>query len=165
MGYLGRCTVHVWPLTSRFLFCMTTYIRDGRAPVPKTSLRSWIMSRVGRKNTRPELVFRKESRVQGLTKYKLHPKTLPGRPDVYFPSNNLAVFINGCFWHRCPYCKLSMPKTHKVFWAKKFAANTARDKKKRAQLKKLGIKSVVFWECQIKKDVQKLVAKLKATNF
>lgn len=104
-------------------------------------------------------------RAAGLTNYKIHPKTLPGRPDVYFPLNKVAVFINGCFWHRCPYCKPSMPKTHKTFWSKKFAANVARDKKKRAELKKLGIKSVVFWECQIKKNVQKLVAKLKTTAF
>jgi G:T-mismatch repair DNA endonuclease (very short patch repair protein) len=53
-----------------------------------------------------------------------------------------------------------MPKTHKVFWSKKFAANVARDKRKRAELKKLGIKSVVFWECQIKKNAPKLVARL-----
>jgi DNA mismatch endonuclease (patch repair protein) len=58
-----------------------------------------------------------------------------------------------------------MPKTHKAFWSKKFAANVARDKKKRAELKKLGIKSIVFWECQIKKDVVKLVVKLKTTAF
>jgi len=58
-----------------------------------------------------------------------------------------------------------MPKTHKAFWAKKFAANVVRDKAKRALLKKMGIRSVVFWECQIKKNVQKLVSKLKATAF
>lgn len=58
-----------------------------------------------------------------------------------------------------------MPKTHKAFWSKKFAANVARDKEKRTLLKKMGIRSVVFWECQIKKNVQKLVAKLKTTAF
>jgi len=123
------------------------------------------MSRVRAKNTRPELVFRKELRLQGLTEYRLHPKDLPGRPDICFSSNRIAIFINGCFWHRCPYCKPSMPKTHKAFWAKKFAANVVRDKAKRALLKKMGIRSVVFWECQIKKNVQKLVSKLKATAF
>ena len=90
---------------------------------------------------------------------------MPGRPDVYFPSKKLAIFINGCFWHRCPYCKPSMPKTHKAFWSNKFAANVARDKAKRALLKKMGIRSVVFWECQIKKNLVKLVAKLKTTAF
>lgn len=58
-----------------------------------------------------------------------------------------------------------MPKTHKAFWLKKFAANVARDKAKRTLLKKKGIRSVVFWECRIKKNVQKLVAKLKSTAF
>ena len=119
------------------------------------------MSCIRSKNTEPELVFRKELRSRGLVKYRLHPKTLPGRPDVYFYSKKLAIFINGCFWHRCPYCKPSMPKAHKTFWAKKFAANVARDKRKRAELKKLGIKSVVFWECQIKKNAPKLVVRLR----
>lgn len=144
---------------------MTIYIRDGRAPTPKQPLTSQIMSRVGAKNTKPELIFRKELRVQGVKNYRLHPKTLPGRPDVYFPSQKLAIFINGCFWHRCHYCMPSMPKTHKAFWSKKFAANVARDKAKRTLLKKMGVRSVVFWECQIKKNVQKLVSKLKATTF
>jgi DNA mismatch endonuclease (patch repair protein) len=58
-----------------------------------------------------------------------------------------------------------MPKTHKAFWAKKFAANVARDKAKRTLLKEKGIRSVVFWECQIKKNVANLVAKLKTTAF
>lgn len=141
------------------------YIRDGRAPIPKMEITSRIMSRIGAKDTEPELLFRKELRAQGLAGYRLHPKTLPGRPDIHFPSQKLAIFINGCFWHRCPYCKPSMPKTHKVFWSNKFAANVARDKTKRALLKKMGIRSVVFWECQIKKNTAKLVAKLKTTAF
>ena len=123
------------------------------------------MSRVRGKNTKPEMLFRKELRGQDLIKYRLHPKALPGRPDIYFPTKKLAIFINGCFWHRCPYCKPSMPKTHKAFWSKKFAANVVRDKEKRTLLKKMGVRSVVFWECQIKKNVQKLVAKLKTTAF
>jgi len=141
------------------------FLRDGRSPIPKQEVTSRIMSKVRGKNTKPEKAFRRELRGQGLTEYRLHPKTLPGRPDIYFRSQKLAIFINGCFWHRCPYCKPSMPKTHKAFWSKKFAANVARDKAIRALLKKMGIRSVVFWECQIKKNVQKLVAKLKATTF
>ena len=139
---------------------MQDYIRDGRAPVPKSELTSRNMSHVRGKNTRPEVIFRKELRTCGYVRHTLHAKKLPGRPDIFFSIYKVAVFINGCFWHRCPYCKSSMPKTHKAFWAKKFAANVARDKRKRAELKKLGIKSVVFWECQIKKNAPKLVARL-----
>lgn len=141
------------------------FIRDGRAPVPIREATSRIMSRVKAKNTTPEKAFRKELRAQELAEYRLHPKTLPGRPDIYFSEKKLAIFINGCFWHRCPYCKPSMPKTHKAFWSKKFVANVARDKAKRTLLKKMGIRSVVFWECQIKKDVQKLVTRLRITFF
>jgi DNA mismatch endonuclease (patch repair protein) len=104
-------------------------------------------------------------RAEGFADYKFHPKELPVCPDVYFSSEKLAVVINGCFWHRCPYCKPSMRKTHKAFWSKKFTANVARDKAQRTLLKKMGIRSVVFWECQIKKSVQKLVSKLKTTIF
>jgi len=161
----GFITLARYPPVGWDVDAMNIYVRDGRAPVPNLELTSRIMSRVGAKNTAPELVFRKELRVQGLTNYRLHAKTLPGRPDVYFPSRKLAIFINGCFWHRCPYCKPSLPKTHKEFWSKKFAANVSRDKEKRTLLKKMGIRSVVFWECQIKKNVQKLVAKLKTTAF
>jgi DNA mismatch endonuclease (patch repair protein) len=123
--------------------------------------RSYNMSRIQGKNTTPELAFRRELRLQGLCNYRLHPPKIPGKPDIYFSRGKIAVFVNGCFWHRCPYCKPSIPKTHKAFWSKKFSTNVARDKVKRALLKKMGIKSVVFWECQIKKNVQKLVAKLK----
>lgn len=138
----------------------SSYIRDGRAPIPKNELVSRVMSHVGVKNTKPEMVFRKELRLQLVPQHRLHAKSLPGRPDIYFPSKKIAVFINGCFWHRCSFCKPSMPKTHRTFWSKKFAANVARDKRTRAELKKLGIKSVVFWECQIKKNAPKLVARL-----
>lgn len=139
---------------------MSAYIRDGRAPTPKLPLTSQIMSRIKGRNTKPELLIRKELRKQGFLGVRLHPQVLPGRPDIYFPLKKVALFINGCFWHRCPYCKPSMPKTHKSFWSNKFAANVARDKRKRAELKKLGIKSVVFWECQIKKNAPKLVTRL-----
>jgi DNA mismatch endonuclease (patch repair protein) len=139
------------------------YIRDGRSPIPKKAITSDIMSRVRGKNTKPELLFRKELRAQGLTDYKLHPKALPGRPDVFFPKKRLAIFINGCFWHRCPYCKPSSPKTHVAFWQNKFNKNIARDKVKRALLRKQGIRSIVLWECQVKKRAEKLVAKLRPT--
>jgi DNA mismatch endonuclease (patch repair protein) len=123
------------------------------------------MSCIRSKNTKPELAFRKELRAQGLTEYRLHPKAMLGRPDVYFPSRKLAIFINGCFWHRCPYCKPSMPKTRREFWKKKLSANVVRDRENRAMLKKKGVKSMVFWECQIKRDARKLVRELKLTAF
>lgn len=140
---------------------VSAYSRDGRAPVPDSAIRSYNMSCIGPKNTTPELLFRRELRGQGIAGYRLHPKALPGRPDIYFPLSKVGIFINGCFWHRCSYCKPSMPKTHKAFWSKKFAANVARDKRKRAELKKLDIKSVVFWECQIRKNAPKLVVRLR----
>lgn len=87
----------------------------------------------------------------GFNNVKREAAKSSGLAELYPDSNNLS---------RCAYCKPSMPKTHKAFWGKKFAANVVRDKRKRAELKKLGIKSVVFWECQIKKNAPKLVARL-----
>jgi DNA mismatch endonuclease (patch repair protein) len=140
----------------------THYLRNGRRPIPVDLRRSYNMSCIRSKNTKPELAFRKELRAQGLTEYRLHPKTMPGRPDVYFPSMKLAIFINGCFWHRCPYCKPSMPKTNKAFWEKKLFTNVLRDKENRAMLKKKNIRSIVLWECQINKNARKLATKLKS---
>lgn len=127
--------------------------------------RSYNMRCIRSKNTKPELSLRKELRIQGLCNYRLHPKTLPGKPDVYFPAQKLVIFVNGCFWHRCPYCKPSMPRRNEAFWVKKLLANVVRDRKNRLLLKKNGIRPVVFWECQVKRNVRGLVAKLKSTAF
>lgn len=134
-------------------------------PIAADPRRSYNMRCIRSENTKPELSLRKELRAQGLCNYRLHPKTLPGKPDVYFPAQKLAIFVNGCFWHRCPNCKPSMPRRNEAFWLRKLFANVVRDKKKRLLLKKKGIRSVVFWECQVKRNVHGLVAKLKAAAF
>ena len=90
-----------------------TYIRDGRAPIPKRELTSKVMSSIRAKNTKPEIVLRKALWGQGLVGYRLHKKNIPGRPDIVYSKNKLAVFVNGCYWHRCPYCKPAAPKSHK----------------------------------------------------
>jgi DNA mismatch endonuclease (patch repair protein) len=140
---------------------MKKYIRDGRAPIPKEKLTSEIMSRIRAKNTKPELLLRKALRRIGLKQFKLHDKKLPGRADISFPKNKLAIFVNGCYWHRCPKCKPAMPKTHIKFWGDKFKRNKVRDKKKILLLSKLGWESVVVWECEIKKNISKVTLKIK----
>ena len=128
----------------------TMYIRDGRAPVPKQEVTSRIMSRVRGKNTKPEVAFRKELRSEGLGGYKLHPKSLPGRPDVYFPSQKLAIFINGCFWHAHQGCKhFSLPKTNRPFWEQKLQRNKERDQEVLAALLQEGYRVLVVWECEL----------------
>ncbi len=138
-----------------------TYIRDGRAPVPLSEVTSKVMSANKDKNTKPELILRKELWRQGVRGYRLHWKKAPGRPDLAFPGNKVAVFVNGCYWHRCPYCALPLPKSNQKFWADKFNNNIRRDKKKVDQLQKTGWKVMTVWECQLQNNDVKCVDKIK----
>lgn len=72
------------------------------------------------KNTKPELKVRKALRKAGLSGYRLHWKKAAGRPDICFPGRRVAIFVNGCFWHRCPHCSLPLPKSNVAFWSAKF---------------------------------------------
>ena len=114
--------------------------------------RSWLMSRIPSANTSPEIRVRSIAHALGL-RFRLHRKDLPGTPDLVFSSRRAVLFVSGCFWHRHSGCrKASMPKTRKRFWAEKFARNVARDRRVQSELRKLGWKTVVVWECQTKRD-------------
>lgn len=104
------------------------------------------------KNTKPELVVRQRLREAGLTGYRLHWSKVPGRPDIAFPGRKIAIFVNGCFWHRCPHCHPKVPKTNTEFWEAKFRRNVERDQEAYAALKAMGWQPVVIWECQLKPD-------------
>lgn len=127
------------------------YIRDGRAPIPKSEKTSEIMSGIRAKNTKPEILFRKALWSTGLKGYRLHWKKAPGRPDICYPGKKLAIFVHGCYWHQCPVCKPKLPKTHTQFWKDKFRKNKERDLEKEDVLIDKGWKIFTIWECQIKK--------------
>jgi DNA mismatch endonuclease (patch repair protein) len=133
------------------------YIRDGRSPIPEKESTSRVMSANKGKNTAPELILRKHLWKSGIRGYRLHWNKAPGRPDIAFPSKKIAIFVNGCFWHRCPYCNPSFPKSNIDFWEKKFAKNKARDLKKIQDLINLGWRPLVLWECQINNDIDSCV--------
>jgi DNA mismatch endonuclease (patch repair protein) len=103
-----------------------------------------------RKNTKPELVMRRLLREAGYPGYRLHWKKAPGCPDIAYPGRKIAIFINGCFWHRCPKCDLPLPKSNTDFWKKKFECNVERDRTKIEQLESKGWKVFVVWECELK---------------
>ena len=103
------------------------------------------------KNTKPELKVRAALREAGLSGYRLHWKKAPGKPDICYPGRKVAIFVNGCFWHRCPYCALPDPKSTAAFWEAKFARNRARDRKDRELLVAAGWTVIVVWECRLKK--------------
>jgi DNA mismatch endonuclease, patch repair protein len=139
------------------------YIRDGRAPVPAKETTSRVMSANRGRDTTPEVSLRRRLTAAGLRGYRLHPKPLRGRPDIVFVASRLAVFVHGCFWHRCPHCNPSMPKTHVDFWTAKFAANVARDRIQVRALKEDGWTVLTFWECQIRDRPADAVGAVRTT--
>lgn len=119
------------------------------------------MSSIRGKNTSPEIALRKYLWENNLRGYRLHLKNVPGRPDITFPGKKIAIFVNGCFWHRCLYCNPPMPKSHSKFWKEKFKKNIERDIRKIRLLNKEGWKTLVVWECQIKNNVNICASKIK----
>ena len=112
--------------------------------------RSRNMAAIKNKNTKPEILVRKNLHELGY-RYRLHSKNVPGKPDIYLAKWKLAVFVNGCFWHGHQQCPLyRLPKTRQEFWASKVAANVARDILVRGQLTEMGIRYLDIWECALK---------------
>jgi DNA mismatch endonuclease (patch repair protein) len=136
------------------------FIRDGRAPLPARESVSRVMSRNAGRDTSPELRLRSLLRAASLTGYRVHRTDLPGRPDLSFGRTKTAVFLHGCFWHRCPRCRKELPKTHREFWAAKFRANRARDRRKEAELRSYGWRVVVVWECELRDTPSAVVARI-----
>lgn len=101
-------------------------------------------------DTGPEKKLRALLREGGFAGYRTGYKRAVGRPDVAFPAKRLAVFVHGCFWHRCPKCKLALPKTHRAYWRRKFQLNRARDRRQQRALAASGWRSVTVWECALK---------------
>jgi DNA mismatch endonuclease (patch repair protein) len=114
------------------------------------------------KNTTPELMLRRELSQRGLRGYRLHRKGVPGRPDLSFGPQRLAIFVNGCYWHRCPRCQLPLPRTHTDFWKAKFETNRHRDAAKTALLVEAGWKVLTFWECEIRDNPARVADRVKA---
>jgi DNA mismatch endonuclease (patch repair protein) len=112
-----------------------------------------MMSAIKGTDTSPERALRSALRAKGMVGYRLNYKKVLGKPDICFVSKKIAIFVNGCFWHRCPHCNYQTPKHNQSYWAIKFNKTTARDKRTLELLKGLGWDVYVVWECEIKKDV------------
>lgn len=110
--------------------------------------RSWNMSRIKGRDTKPELLVRSIIHRLGY-RFRLHHTDLPGRPDIVLTRHRTVVFVHGCFWHRHARCQYAYtPKSNLSFWNLKFESNIDRDKRALVGLRKLGWKAVVVWECQ-----------------
>jgi DNA mismatch endonuclease, patch repair protein len=115
--------------------------------------KSHMMGQIKTKGTAPELTLRSALHAAGF-RFRLHHKGLPGTPDIVLPRYKCVIFVHGCFWHNHESCtKSTLPKTNLEFWQNKIAANVQRDKANQADLKRLGWKVLVAWECDIKRDI------------
>jgi DNA mismatch endonuclease (patch repair protein) len=114
--------------------------------------RSYNMSRIKGKNTKPEIEVRKFLFSRGF-RYRLHDSALPGKPDIVLKKYKTVVFIHGCFWHGHNNCKyFAVPKTKTEWWLEKIKRNQLNDTKQKLTLKKIGWQVIVIWECQLKTD-------------
>ena len=113
--------------------------------------RSYCMSRIRGKDTKPEMVIRRLVHALGY-RFRLHARGLPGSPDLVLPRHKKIVFVHGCFWHRhrCRYGQ-AMPTTRSAFWRSKLEATKVRDIRNRKELGRLGWEVLVIWECQTRK--------------
>ncbi len=113
--------------------------------------RSWNMSRIKNRDTKPELIVRSLLHHKGY-RFRLHRKDLPGKPDIVLPRFKKIILVHGCYWHRHEGCKFAYnPKSRVNFWQNKFNQNIKRDKIVRKELSQMGWQVYVIWECETKK--------------
>jgi len=122
--------------------------------------RSRIMRRVKGRDTKPELLIRSMVHRMGF-RFRVQGRDLPGNPDIVLPRHRKVIFVHGCFWHghkRCPRSK--RPATNTAFWNKKLDGNVERDKRFRRELRRLGWKTLIVWECETRKP-ERLLGRLE----
>lgn len=119
--------------------------------------RSWNMSRIKGKNTKPEILLRSLLHQAGF-RFRIHAANLPGKPDIVLPCYNTVIFVNGCFWHRHKNCKYAYnPKSRRDFWRGKFERTVQRDLDKTEKLTKDGWQVHTVWECELKNDPEAVI--------
>lgn len=111
-------------------------------------------------NTKPEAILAQAFCNAGLQGFTRNAGNLPGSPDLAFNAEKIAIFVHGCYWHRCPYCSPHFPDTNQVYWSAKFKRNIRRDKRARTFLRAMGWKPLVIWECKLKKDSARMVRRV-----
>lgn len=118
---------------------------DNRTPESRSAL----MSRIGPKNTAPEMKVRSLLHKLGY-RFRLHAKDLPGKPDIVFPARRKVVFVHGCYWHAHGCAQGRPPRSNQDYWATKLARNKARDVEKKSDLQSLGWEVLEVWQCETK---------------
>jgi DNA mismatch endonuclease (patch repair protein) len=125
------------------------------ADVHSKEIRSYNMSKIKGKDTKPELLVRKFLHKSGF-RYSLHKKDLPGKPDIFMRKYKTVIFINGCFWHGHNNCKyFKIPKTRSEWWENKINKTVEKDAENIKKIKEMDFNVMQIWECQLKKDNRK----------
>lgn len=119
------------------------------------------MARVRAHDTKPEMQLRRGLHRKGF-RYRLHERSLPGRPDLVFRRARLVVFVHGCFWHQHPGCRsATAPTVNRKYWVPKLKRNVERDQENIAALTVAGYRVAVFWECEIAHNLDQLVEEVR----
>lgn len=122
--------------------------------VHSKEIRSYNMSRIKAKDTKPEEYVRKYLFSRGF-RYRKNYKRLPGHPDIVLPKFKTVIFVNGCYWHMHENCRyFVMPKTNEDYWTLKLYRNKERDREIYYKLRKLGWKVIIVWECELKRSTR-----------
>lgn len=133
--------------------------------VHEPETRSYNMSQIRGKDTKPELMVRKYLHSQGF-RFRLHDTSLPGKPDVVMKKYKSVVFVHGCFWHGHEGCKyFTIPATRTDWWSAKIERNSQKDSESIEELQKLGWTVYVIWECELKPKNRKVTLESLSTNF
>ena len=136
------------------------------ADVHDPETRSYNMSKIKGKDTKPEILVRKYLFANGF-RYRINVKTLPGKPDIVLPKYKTVIFVNGCFWHGHKGCKyFVLPKTRTEWWLQKIKDTQKRDKQAEIELNVMGWRVIRIWECELKTlkrnaTLNKLILELK----
>jgi DNA mismatch endonuclease (patch repair protein) len=120
--------------------------------------RSQMMSRVRGKDTRPEILVRSLVHKLG-RRFRLHDPRLPGKPDLVLARSREVIFVHGCFWHQHNCSRGARPSSNRRFWNKKLDGNVRRDREVRRELKLLGWRNLIVWECETR-NIRKIEQKL-----
>lgn len=127
--------------------------------------RSYNMSRIKGKDTKPEEIVRKYLFKKGF-RYRKNDKRLPGNPDIVLPKYKTVILVNGCFWHKHEGCKYFVwPKSNPEFWKEKIERTVERDRQKTSELADEGWRVIVVWECELKSTVREYTLQCLCSNI